>query len=242
MQEGGVQYNTASDLWASEGINPTSSVNDVIRKLERDRIAKLTKPTVYRPPSPPPKPFVPPAPSPPASSPPAPTPASSPAAPAPTPAAPAQSPYISVGTQTDPVNTQYRFMQTPSVVKDIYLMSDPVRYNYLYDIGLRYIPSYYTYERRKRLEEAIKSAILKGLTLNKPQWEIEAIIKSIINDLDYATTTNINIEIPKKSRAPRKPSKKTSKKVKRASKKASKKTKKTSKKASKKPKKKSVKK
>jgi hypothetical protein len=115
-------------------------------------------------------------------------------------------------------------------------MSDPVRYNYLYHLGLGYIPTYYTYERRRRLEDSIRSAVMRGLSMNKPQWEIEAIIKNIINDVDYGVnTTNITIQAPKKTpttRAAKKPSRKPSKKSKKASKKKSKKSRKVSKKAS----------
>lgn len=151
-----------------------------------------------------------------------------------------QSPYVrqvSNETQTNSVIYPSPKPQQ-TIVKDIYLMSDPVRYNYLYNMGLGFIPTYYTYERRRRLEDAIRSAVMRGLSMNKPQWEIEAIIKNIINDIDYGTTTNITIESPKKTVTARKPSKKVkvSKKAKSSKKKISKKkvSKKKSKKTSKK--------
>jgi hypothetical protein len=224
QQHGGVYYNNPNELWLEEGITPSSSVNDVLLKLEKDKLAKKAINGVPAPP-PPPRPAAPPAPQ-----------------PKPfvetTREVKYQSPYVNQVTTETQTTQSVPPSHVPSkqtVVKDIYLMSDPVRYNYLYHLGLGYIPTYYTYERRRRLEDAIRSAVMRGLSMNKPQWEIEAIIKNIINDVDYGVnTTNITIQAPKKTtstRIAKKPSRKPSKKTKKASKKT-KVSKKKSKKAS----------
>jgi hypothetical protein len=130
----------------------------------------------------------------------------------------------------------------PTLSPKIYYTPKPVLFHQLYEYAMNYIPIYYSYERHKRLEEAVKMAIIRGLTMNRSELEIELLIKNIIDKGELSNITNIIIENPHKKNSIKKSSNKTSNKQSNDSsnkstksiKKDSKKTSKTIKKASKK--------
>lgn len=230
---GGVQYANANELWTQEGVRPDSSVNDVILKLEKARLDKM-------PAAPAPQPYQ----APPA--PPAPQPYQ---APRPLYQAPLyqrneqqKMQYEQQKLQQEQQKLQQeqqKFQQEqqrqkmqPVQMERVYSYS-PILYNRLYDWSLGYIPSYYTYEQRKRLEDLlavlIRSELSNKYSVNRSKYELEQIIRDNIK--------KFNADIPVVKKTPRKVSKKP---VKKSSKKPSKtkKTSKSKKKASKKPSKK----
>lgn len=252
---GGTQFNNANELWAAEGIQPSSSAKETALKLEKERSARLKKlaetsqaqPIIKESTS---------------------IQAASMQAEA--------SPYIQTSSQrvtssmqtspqrsttavqTSPYMQPQPQTQQPEKKEVTYVINreyNPIVYHRLYDWGLNYIPPYYSYEQRKRLEYLLESLIKKELLSNRPEYELERIIKQVIDNIDKQTVKpilnpvlrTVEKQVVRSTIKPtKKPSKKASKKpIKKVSKKSSKKAKKSkkqSKKSSKKTSKKGVKK
>lgn len=124
-------------------------------------------------------------------------------------------------------------VQTP-VVHHYTNEYNPIVYRRLYDYGVGYIPTYYSYDQRRRAEYLLENLIKKELLAKVTEEELQKVIKTTLANTD---TNGKIVETKEKAvRAARAIAKKTSKKVsKKKSKKTSKKkSKKTSKKKSKK--------
>jgi hypothetical protein len=138
--------------------------------------------------------------------------------------------------QTSPVRPPAPPAQ--QTVRHEYIVNEysPVIYRRLYDYGLNFIPSYYTYEQRRQLEymleNLIKRNLLNKLSESELRWSIRQALEKDIGPEKHKPTVIIKEKIVK----PRKVSKKKSKKV--SKKKSKKVSKKKSKKSSKKPSKK----
>jgi len=109
---------------------------------------------------------------------------------------------------------------------------NPIVYRRLYDYGVGYIPTYYSYDQRRRAEYLLENLIKKELLAKVTEEELQKVIKTTL------ANTDTNGKIITKEKVVRviakKPSKKTSKK------KSKKTSKKKSKKVSKKKAKKSI--
>ena len=130
---------------------------------------------------------------------------------------------------------------TTYIVKDY--RDDPM-YVRLYDWSLGYIPSYFPYLRRKKLEEYIANTLNREMLEHRSAYELQRIIKSVIDSEMKKDISPYIVQESVKEKSLKSSSKKSSSK-KSSSKKSSKKkssSKKTSKKPSKKPSKKSSKK
>lgn len=227
---GGVYYPNANNLWEAEGIKPEGNVNNLILKLEKERLNKIPKA-----PSQPYQSFP--------ISPPLPPPQPKPISNTPTylyqPTPPKQPPpqkkdeYTQVTPQQQPI---YKYQQREPQKEVVYVKEyNPIVYNRLYDWSLGYIPSYYTWDQRKRLEELlallIRTELSNKYSSNRSKSELEQLIKDAIKkfnsevDIKPKKATRKVSRKPKSKKASKKPkSKKTSKPKRKISKKTSKKT------------------
>jgi hypothetical protein len=231
--EGGAYFPTDDDFYKSEGIERPMSVNDRILAAEIERKKKMGLP----PPPPPPPITTPPAPLPA----PLPTPRPAPTISIGTTYSPPPAPRVSTATQTDAITPPPVAPQPTRTHTTTYIVKDPI-FERLYDWGISYIPSYYSYIRRKQLEGEIANILKREMLLNRSTYELQRIIKNLL-DSEMGTSSTIKQDkspyIQQES-ATKKPARKTSKKSKKPARKTSKKS--TAKKSARKTSKKSVKK
>lgn len=136
-------------------------------------------------------------------------------------------------------NTEKPATQTPSSTHTTYHHIYPYTsysgylplYRKLYDWSLGYIPTYYSYSERQRLEQALDSLIKRELIDRTDEHKLRSLITEFLNSKIGAPVKHIKKtkKTSRKGSPKRKPSKKPSKKKSKSSKKSSKKSKKRSK-------------
>ena len=156
------------------------------------------------------------------------------------PLTPPQRSYQNTSVQTDAPTRSYQPTQSffdhinqVYPVRHVTYVNDysPVVYRRLYDYGLNFIPSYYSYDQRRKIEYLLEDLIKKELTSKRSEYDLEKTIKKLIDNSSYEVRKE-NKSKPVKPETLRKPSRKLSKKP--SKKKSAKQKKKPSKKPSKK--------
>jgi hypothetical protein len=101
-----------------------------------------------------------------------------------------------VQTQTSPIKTSIKTQTTEPIKKheqksyiekEKFYIVEPsynsINYRKLYDWGINYIPSYYTYDQRKKIEYLFDILIRRELYRNQPIYETERILKNALDDI-----------------------------------------------------------
>ncbi|MGL5935142.1 MAG: hypothetical protein ACRCZI_05920 [Cetobacterium sp.] len=165
LAKGGVYFHNSDEFYKHENI-PRTSISDRINNLG----LRMRIPTA---PPPPPR-----------------------SASNPIPPLPQAQPQAYNPPQAQPSNqtTTNRYLNYDTIMQPVYrtyIVDDfPSRYRKLYDWAYGYIPTYYTYEQRKHVEHLLENLIKRELNANKPDYELESMLRRAIKEYSDKSSAN----------------------------------------------------